>query len=116
ENGMTKVKTVRPVTPSREAKPRLAKKTGKRGGGPLDPVEDFNNPLRKDPEQVEDENLQADDPGDPHQAQVQNGLVLMQFVRVKPIKEKDGKRFLAMEFAVGLTDDSAELLGDEIEH
>lgn len=119
---MAKVKTIRPVTLDDEAKAaKLAKKSGRRGIGPaLDPVEDFENPTMKVTSesgvQIIEEDFLTDGPGDPQEAQVQNGLVLMQFVRVKPIKEKDGKRFLALEFAVGLTDESSKLLGEEVRH
>ena len=88
------------------------KKTGKRGIKPLDPEEDFDTPLKKEPEQgalIEQEEA-------PPASEVQNDMVLMKFVRCKLSKDnKSGKRFVNMEFSTGLSDESAPFFGREIE-
>lgn len=98
------VSSVRPVS----------KKTGKRSVKPLDPEKDFNEPVKQ--EQIEEQDLLTDGSSEQQRALVENDMVCMQFVRVKPMKEKSGARWLVMELAVGLTDEAAELFGGEIEH
>lgn len=90
---------------------KTAKKTGKRGPMPFDPDEDFAQPVRREPQQ---ERL-LDQEEAPPPAEVQNGFVLMKFVRCKLTKEKTGARFVNMEFSTGLTDESAPLFGRAIE-
>lgn len=99
---------------------KLAKKTGKRGPRPLDPVEDFDSPTRKGMEVVSEKvgsEIQEsflDDGDAPPQAEVQNGMVLMKFVRCKLSKEKSGKHFVNLELSTALNNDSAPLFGREI--
>jgi hypothetical protein len=76
----------------------------------LDPVDDFDTPVRREPEQT---TMPAGEPGPPQE--VQNGMVLMQFVHVKPSKDRSGKKFIGLELSVGLTDESAALFGKAIE-
>jgi len=78
---------------------------------PLDAVKDFDEPVKK---QGTLPGVEAGD-DEPTHAKIQDGFVLMNFVRLKPIKEKDGGRFLGIELAAGITDEHAKLLGPEIE-
>jgi hypothetical protein len=104
------------------------KKTGKAG---IKPPPDDDEPLTKpgspaargevrefkpaDEEQQQQGELEIEEQDPPAPAQIENGMVLMQFVRVKPIREKGGKRFLNIELSVGLTPESAQLFGRSIE-
>lgn len=123
---MTKAaKSTKKVT-TLQAKP--PKRTGRRGVGPVDEEEPLTKPgspaargevetMRHVDDEAEQQELgiEVDEDNPPAPAQIENGMVLMQFVRVKPIREKGGKRFLNIELSVGLTPESAQLFGRAIE-
>lgn len=83
---------------------------------PLDPHKDFKDepaPAARPAEQLTAEDLEAEGPEAPEQ--VENGMALMQFVRVKPTRDRTKTRFLELELSVGLTEKSAPLFGRAVE-
>lgn len=120
-------------------KVRQGKKTGKRGIGPMEVTsesgvttieEDFLGPnakpgtraAREVSEQVltltapDAEADGGDEADEVPTAQVQEGMVLMRFVRLKPmVNKKSGARFLGLELSAALTEESAALFGEAIE-
>jgi len=76
----------------------------------LDPVKDFENPVRKQPS-LTTEQQDGPDEGPPT---VQNGKTLMQFVRVRPTKETNGERLLRFEMSCGLSNENLEQFPEDI--
>jgi hypothetical protein len=88
-------------------------------GQPLDPKKDFQDEqapaAARAAEQLTTADLEAEAEGPEAPEQVENGMALMQFVRVKPARDRTKKRFLELELSVGLTEESAPLFGSAIE-
>ena len=115
-----------------------AKRTGKRGVGPKD--DDFEEPnvkagtptaehLSEQPagnvltltltapdEERDEEGDDEESEGELPAAQIQDGMALMRFVRLKPmVNKKSGARYLGLELSVALTEESAGLFGSAVE-
>ena len=73
----------------------------------LDPVEDFENPVRRDA------SLEAMNDV-PARAHVAGKKALMHFVRVRPVKLKDGTRQLKLELSFPLSEPHLKLFGSVI--
>ena len=88
--------------------PRKApKRSGKKGIGPLDPVDDFQTPTRKEPHQAELLAL-------PKQPAISHGKMALHFVRYVPDRSKDHNRVVNMDFSLELEDEHAKKLPKEI--
>lgn len=102
-----------PKKPAHHSKlPKTApKRTGKKGIGPkLDPVEDFETPLKKKPEQAE---LVATTR--PQTSVVQHGKMAAHFVKYVPDRTKNRDKVVFLDFSLELEDAHMGKLPKEIE-
>ena len=108
---MTKKKEHRAADPADKLPKTHPKKTGKRGIKPLDPVEDFNTPLKKDPPaQAELLKVPAQPP-----STIQHGRMSMHFVKYIPDRDKNRNRIVTINLALELEDAHKGRLPREIE-
>jgi hypothetical protein len=98
------------------------KRTGKKGiGPPLDPVEDFDTPVRTEAaqgESSEEQPVQGElirEPIPPRPPALQNGKIAMHFVGYKAKKTKYREKVVYMDFSLELTDEHKKRLPREIE-
>lgn len=99
-------------TARREAAP---KKTGKRGPMPLDPVKDFEEPVRKESEGQEPEQKELLAIPKPPEPTIQHGKMGVYFIKFVPDRSKDGKRTVYLDISLELEDGHAGRIPREVE-
>lgn len=90
----------------------MTKKSSKKGPTILDPVKDFEQPVRKDPssQETQQENLPGVEQGESAPPPSVNGKkCVAHFVRLRP-EQDEGQRFLHFEMALQLSQEVTEIL------
>ncbi len=79
----------------------------------LDPKKDFDKPTRKEPEQLSDDALVADNPAAEMPSQIRNGFMAVNYVKPHFDVDKD-KRTAALEFSLELTEGHRSVLPNKL--
>lgn len=93
--------------PTRKQQQKGPKRTGKRGIGPVDPVEDFEQPVKVAPA-AQQELLTPPEPE--AVPAVQGDRMMVQYVRPIFQKSKKGNRIIMLELSLPVTEEHQDLL------